>query len=213
MTTRKGRGVSSLTALTQNRKKENSAEAQTAPQRDMRVFKNYKDGKLNTLHQRICEIVFSAAKEGEIGIINVDRWKQEENITSLTFRNALKYLSLLGYIEILPPTRQRNLKGTTIRVIKAYEIPPPSERMVAVYEGLRKLRRVKDGKETQVALLELGLLTGLNRKTLVKNITWIAIRRYIKVTGLDEAEGTLKFCFTGHRPQQPGDEGKATTQE
>jgi hypothetical protein len=201
MTTRKGRGVSSLNALDEKRKEEKNVETGGDLSRQNRVLKDYKEGTLKAVHQRICEIIFSTVQEGESGVIVVTKLQKDEGITPFTFRNALNYLEMLGYIEILPVTSQYRLGGTMIKVLKKYKIPPPSERMMAVYEGLKELRSgCYDGETTEVTLLELGLLTGLTLNQLKKNLLQLAFRRYITIFETDETEDTLKFCFTGQAP-------------
>jgi hypothetical protein len=193
------------------KKEESRKEAEEKSGARKKLFQKYKDGRLDPIHQRICEIIFSSVQEGETGVINVEKWRQEENITSLTFRMALKFLNLLGYIEILPITRRGDTKGTTIKVNKAYNIPPPSEKMMSIYNYLRKRRRVKDGKQTEITLFELGVNVDLTPRMLKKNIIWLECRRHIKIIEIDEKEGILKFCFTSHKPQS--EEEKAQTQK
>ena len=211
MTTRKGRGVSSLTTLTE-RKEENRKEKEEKLSPNNRLINNFKEGKLTAIHQRICEIIFSSIPEGKTGIINVDTYYKDENITPLTFRKVLKCLNILGYIEILPTTRLGDLKGTTIKVKKAYEISPLPEKAMSVYNGLRSLCSVKDGKETKITLIELSLICGISlRQAVIKNIHQLALRRYIKDLEIDETSDTVKFCFTSLKPKFY--EEQAITQE
>jgi hypothetical protein len=213
MSTRKGRGVLSLTALTEKRKEESGEAAGTLPP-NMRVFHNYEQGNINALHQRICEIIFTEIPEGETGIINVEKWRRDENVTTKSFRTAIKYLNILGYIEILPPTRQKEIKGTTIRVIKAYDIPPPAEKAMEIYKNLRKMRHVADGEQIKISLVELSVLTGMNPKSLKLNIKRLDLRKYIRIVKIDEKAWTMTFYFTNHMPLlKPQPEKRGDTED